>query len=137
MFSLGILEKIGIAVAATVVIFLAGYYKGYSNEHNKFLLFKAEIEAKATAQKEVVQQIEAKQKIITEGIKNEYQARIAALELRYRGVHNSTSKHEVPRVPNSSSSANASSSDLTLDCAITTQQLVSLQEWIKLQKTAQ
>ena len=138
MFSLGIFEKIGIAAIATAAVFFVGYYKGYSYEHNKFLLFKAEIEAKANAQKEVVQQIESKQKIITEGIKNEYQARIAALELRYRGVYdNSTGKYQMPGVSNTSSGANEASSNLVLNCAITTQQLVSLQEWIKLQKTAQ
>lgn len=137
MFSLGILEKIGLAVIGVVAVFAIGYYKGYSYEHNKFLLFKAEIEAKANAQKEVVQQIESKQKIITEGVKNEYQARIAALELRYRGMHNSSGKSEVSGVPNTSSGTNEAASNLTLNCAITTQQLVSLQEWIKLQKTAQ
>lgn len=137
MFRFSGLEKAGIAVLATATVFFAGYYKGFSHERDRSRLFKAEVEAKARTQEAVVQQIESKQKIITEGIKNEYQARIAALELRYRGMYDSTGKYQMPRVPNSTGGTDEASPNFVLDCAITTQQLVSLQEWIKLQKTAQ
>lgn len=137
MFSLSPLEKISISVIAVGTIFFAGYYKGYRAENARFVDFKQKLEIEANAQKRVVEQIEGKQKIITEGIKNEYQARIRALELRYGGMHNGSREQQVSGVSNTSSGANEASSNLALTCSITTQQLVSLQEWIKLQKTAQ
>ena len=137
MFSLSPLEKISISVIAVGAIFFAGYYKGYRAENARFVDFKQKLEIEANAQKRVVEQIEGKQKIITEGIKNEYQARIRALELRYGRLHNGSSDNKVSGVPNTASGADEASPNLVLACAITTQQLVSLQEWIKLQKTAQ
>lgn len=137
MFSLSPLEKISISVIAVGTIFFAGYYKGYKAENSRFVDFKNRIEAEALAQKRVVEQIEKKQKIINEGITNEYKAKLTALELRYGRLHDSTSKSEVSRIPEPARSAYEASKDFVLDCANTTQQLVSLQEWIKQQKTAQ
>lgn len=131
------LEKVAIAGITIAVVFFAGYYKGYSNEHEKFIAFQQEIEAKANAQKEIVKQIENKQKIITEGITNEYKAKLSALELRYRRVHNGSGKPEMSGIPEAARAAYEASQDFVLDCANTTQQLVSLQQWLIQQKTAQ
>lgn len=131
------LEKIAISLIGASVLFFAGYYKGYKAENARFVDFKNEIAAKAQAQKEVVAQIEQKQKIITEGIENEYKAKLSALELRYRRLHNSSGKPEVSRIPEAARAAYEASQDFVLDCANTTQQLVSLQQWLIQQKTAQ
>lgn len=119
------------------MIFFAGYYKGYKAENARFVDFKNEIAAKAQAQKEVVAQIEQKQKIITEGIENEYKAKLTAIELRYRRLYNGSGKPEVSGIPEAARAAYEASQDFVLDCANTTQQLVSLQQWISQQKTAQ
>ena len=103
------------AIALVLVIFGAGYYKGYE----KLTEYKTEQEI-------INQQIVKRQDIITEGIKNEYKANIDRLRNTYGRVYNngtSTTTEPTKR-------ADGTSTNLLLDCAITTQQLVSLQDWM-------
>lgn len=106
--------KIIAAIGLLVAIFGAGYYKGYQ----KLSEYKQE-------QQIINEQIVKRQDIITEGIQNEYKANIARLRATYGGMYNSASAST-----NSAKGANGASSNLLLDCAITTQQLVSLQDWM-------
>jgi hypothetical protein len=100
-----------------VGLFGAGYYKGYQ----KLSEYKVE-------QNIISEQAAKRQDIITKGIQNEYKANIARLRNTYGRVYNSaTAPTETPR------GANEASSNLLLDCAITTQQLVSLQDWLNSQ----
>lgn len=102
------------AILFVVAIFGAGYYKGYE----KLSEYKKE-------QQIINEQIVQRQDIITEGIKNEYKANIDRLRTTYGRVYNSAST-----TTNSTKGADGASSNLLLDCAITTQQLVSLQDWM-------
>lgn len=105
------------AIALVIAIFGAGYYKGYQ----KLAEYKTE-------QSIINEQIVKRQDIITQGIQNEYKANIARLRNTYGRVYDSASAST-----NSSKGANGASSNLLLDCAITTQQLVSLQDWLNSQ----
>lgn len=108
------LYKIGAAVLFVVFVFGAGYYKGYQ----KLSEYKTE-------QAIINEQLVKRQDIITEGIKNEHKANIARLRATYSGLYNS------PTAPtNPTKGVDGASSNLLLDCAITTQQLVSLQDWM-------
>ena len=131
------LQKLGLLTIMSAVIFFIGYYQGYKAENERFVAYKNEVSAIGKAQNEIVKQIESKQQIITEGIKNEYQAKLSAIELRYRRMLNNSSKDELSRIPEPARAAYEASEDFVLDCAFTTQQLVSLQQWINQQKTAQ
>ena len=71
------------------------------------------------------EQIVKRQDIITEGIKNEYKANVDRLRRTYGGV-----QHSKTTPTNPSKGVDGTSSNLLLDCAITTQQLVSLQDWM-------
>ena len=102
------------AIALVVAIFGAGYYKGYQ----KLTEYKTE-------QQIINEQIVKRQDIITEGIKNEYKANVDRLRLTYGGMYNSKTASTNP-----TKGADGASSNLLLDCAITTQQLVSLQDWM-------
>ena len=102
------------AIAIVLAIFGAGYYKGYQ----KLAEYKTE-------QQIINEQIVKRQDIITEGIKNEYKANIARLRNTYGRVYDSAST-----ATNSTKGVNGASTNLLLDCAITTQQLVSLQDWM-------
>ena len=102
------------AILLLLAIFGAGYYKGYE----KLSEYKKE-------QQIINEQIVKRQDIITEGIKNEYKANVDRLRVTYGGLHNSTATST-----NSAKGTNEASSNLLLDCAITTQQLVSLQDWM-------
>ena len=108
------LYKIAAAVLFVVFVFGAGYYKGYQ----KLSEYKTE-------QAIINEQIVKRQDIITEGIKNEYKANIARLRTTYGGLHNSKTT-----TTNPTKGVDGASSNLLLDCAITTQQLVSLQDWM-------
>ena len=109
--------KLIAAIGVVLAIFGAGYYKGYQ----KLSEYKVE-------QQIINEQIVKRQDIITQGIQNEYKANIARLRNTYGRVYDSAST-----ATNSSKGTNGASSNLLLDCAITTQQLVSLQDWLNAQ----
>jgi len=126
MFPLSIVSYVKIVI---ISLLLCGCAYGYI-EHSRFEEYKSEI--KAIAEKQIAQN-EAKvkeQDLINKGISNEYQAKLSTLRAYYSGLHNSSS-NPMSSLSLSSSGTNVSSSDFKLDCAITTQQVVSLQDWIK------
>lgn len=132
MFPFNILTWVKIAVIATALAF--SYWKGYSGEHEKFVKFKAEVEAVGKAQ-EIANQSAAKiAAVITEGVKNEYEASIAALRNYYDNrVQSNPSRGNLPAVSGSTSRTNESAGNTVSigQCAEVTQQLVSLQKWVE------
>ena len=118
--------KLGLACAAL----LGSAYLGYSFEHSRFMVFKAEVETVAREQEAKVISIQKQQELVTKGVVNEFQAKLGALRNRYDGVQY-TSGSQLPTLSNPAGSINGTAANFTLDCAITTQQLVSLQDWIR------
>jgi hypothetical protein len=109
------LAKVVGVIALVLALFGAGYYKGYQ----KLSEYKTE-------QSIISEQTVKKQNIITQGIQNEYKANIARLRNTYGNrVYNSAST-----ATNTTKGTDGASPDLLLNCAITTQQLVSLQDWL-------
>ena len=103
------LQKIGLYAVLVALVFGAGYYKGFSHERDRFVAFKTELEAKAKAQDMLNKATEQKNKLIAENVKNEYEARLAALRNYYVGLrHADTNK--LPRVPDSTSTTYAEAS---------------------------
>jgi len=118
---------IGLAVAA-----LAGF--GYGKyEHNRYVTYKTEVEALAKIQEAKNESIKKQQELATKGIEKEYNAKLSLLRQYYaNGV----------RQPSSGGMSSNAISTLPVDalsaynvlagqCAETTQQLVSLQDWFK------
>ncbi len=134
MFSilLSPLQKIGLYAVLVALVFGFGYYKGYSNQRDKFVDFKNELEAKAKAQDMLNKATEQKNKLIAENVKNEYEARLAALRNYYVGLRH-TDTNKLPRVPDTTSTTYAEASHPVFvgQCAETTLQLISLQDWVK------
>ena len=120
-------------VGVVVALVGFGYYNGYSAEKKRFDAFKAQIEAATIAQDKVNQQIIKRQDLVTKGITNEYKAKIARLESVYNGVQYSNSA-AVSATSSTTTGADEKTKNLVLDCAITTQQLLSLQDWIEEQR---
>ena len=118
--------KLGLACAAL----LGSAYLGYSFEHIRFMVFKAEVETVAREQKAKNESVQKQQALVHKGIVNEFQAKLGALRNRYDGVQY-TSGGQLPSLSNPAGSINGAPANFTLDCAITTQQLVSLQDWIR------
>jgi len=109
---------------------------GYGrHEHNRYVAFKAEVESVAKVQEAKVESIKKQQELVTKGIANEYEAKIAALRNYYKStsVWNNPGSSKVPGLSPAPSAADviASYNQLAGSCAETTQQLVSLQDWLK------
>ena len=123
--------KLAILGAICAAVFGSGWWVGYS----KYLDFKKEVEVTARLQEEKVKSIRSQQELVTKGIENEYEAKIAALRNYYKStsVWNNPSSSKV-----SGLSAAPSATDvitaynlLAGQCAETTAQAIALQDWIK------
>jgi hypothetical protein len=119
-------------------LFGAGYYKGYSGEKERFDTFKADLQAQAKAQEVVNAATKKQQDIIGKSIRSEYEAKLLSLKSYYSGVRQQSSSNSLSTIPSSSLGINGEAPNLELACASTTQQLVSLQEWVvEVSKTGQ
>ena len=119
-------------------LFGAGYYKGYSGEKKRFDTFKADLQAQVKAQEAVNAATKKQQDIIGKSIRSEYEAKLLSLKSYYGGVRQQSSSNSLSTIPSSSIGINGEATNLELACASTTQQLVSLQEWVvEVSKTGQ
>ena len=132
MFPLSITQYVQFGIAAIALLFAA--YLGYSYEHNRFMAFKAEVEATARLQEAQVNSINKQQALVTKGIKDEYDAKLTAIRNYYKStsVWNNSSSGQVPGISTAPSATDviASYNVLAGQCAEATQQLVSLQKWL-------
>ena len=122
--------KLAIFGAICAAVFGSGWWVGYS----KYLDFKKEVEVTAKVQEEKVKSIRSQQELVTKGIENEYNAKLSAIRNYYKStsVWNNPSSSKVSGLsaaPNATDVITAYNI-LAGNCAQTTQQLVSLQEWI-------
>ena len=127
------LYKILGIIGLVIALFGYGYYQGYSAEKKRFDAFKSELEASALAQEKINKQIEQKNKLIATNIKSEYETKIIALRNYYANGLRYTDSSKLPSLPNSTYRVDEKTTDPIFigQCAETTQQLVSLQDWIK------
>jgi hypothetical protein len=126
------------AIGAVVAAFAFGLWKGYSYEHEKFLTFKAQIVAEAKIQEAKVESITKQQDVVTKGIKNEYEAKLAAIRNYYSSIgvrYTGASGSQVPRLSPTSPGFDAATAYPILagQCTETTLMLTSLQGWIQSQ----
>jgi ABC-type nitrate/sulfonate/bicarbonate transport system substrate-binding protein len=123
-------KVIGI-IGLVAVLFGTGYYRGYSAEKQRFDAFKAELVASAKAQEKINQQIEQKNKLIADNSKREYEAKIVALRHYYdRLRHPDTNKLPSAAITAHRVDEKATDPIFIGQCAETTLQLISLQDWV-------
>lgn len=126
-----------LAIAFLIVfVFSFGYYKGYSNQKEKFDAFKLQIEANAKVQKDKNELLVKKQEQITDNVTKEYADAINKLNAYYANrMHNNSSSSTMPQIPSSSNTTNGETesnlSSTLRDCALDVTQLLYLQKWIK------
>ena len=118
--------RIGILVG----LFMAGLLLGWGYEYRNLVAYKAEVEAVAKIQQAKNESIVKQQTLVNKGIENEYQAKLSALKSYYGGLRYPSSG-SMSAVPQSTFGIDGKATNLELACAYTTQQLVSLQDWIK------
>lgn len=109
---------------------------GYGrHEHNKYVAFKAEVEAVAKVQEAKVESIKKQHELVTKGIEDEYTAKLNLLRNYYAHGMRNPGGSTVPSDPNSAKPFDATSSYALLagQCAETTLMLVELQKWLNQQ----
>ena len=125
--------KLAILGAICAAVFGSGWWVGYS----KYLDFKKEVEVTAKLQEEKVKSIRSQQELVTKGIENEYEAKIAALRNYYKStsVWNNASSSKVPGISAAPSATDVITAYNILagQCAETTAQTIALQDWLKQQ----
>ena len=125
--------KLAILGAICAAVFGSGWWVGYS----KYLDFKKEVEVVAKIQEEKVKSIRSQQELVTKGIENEYEAKIAALRNYYKStsVWNNPSSSKVSGISAAPSATDVITAYNILagQCAETTAQTIALQDWLKQQ----
>ena len=121
--------KLAILGLIVATVFGSGWYIGNS----RYVKYKAEVEVIAKAQEAHVESITKQQEITTNLIQKEYDAKLALLRNYYAGGVRQPNSGAMPTnsgITPKPFDALAAYSVLAGQCAETTQQLVSLQEWL-------
>jgi hypothetical protein len=128
-------------IALILIIFLFGWYKGYSYEHEKFSAFVLQTEVNAKLQEQKVEELQKSQKKVTDNVSKGYSNAIkkfSTTTVSKRVYNNTTSSSEVSNIPNSTSTVDGETksnlSSTIRDCSLDVIQLLYLQQWIKEQE---
>lgn len=124
-----------VILGAMGVIFTAyagGAYTGYKYENRKFEAYKQQVDVVAAKKEAENISIQKQQDLISKGITNEYEAKIAAIRNYYadRVRNPNASGGGLSVIPQATIGIDGKATNLELACAYTTQQLVSLQDWL-------
>jgi hypothetical protein len=121
--------KISLLGGLCLIIFGGGYWMGYS----RYVEYKKSVEIAAKVQEAKVESITKQQALVTKSIEKEYDAKLALLRSYYA---NGMRQSNTSSLPTNSGIApkpfdvSSAYSILIGQCAETTQQLVSLQEFL-------
>jgi len=121
--------KLGLAAVAL----LGSAYLGYSFEHSRFMVFKAEVETIAREQEAKVISIQKQQELVNKGVVNGFQSQLRAVRNYYGNGMLNASSGKLPAFSNPTGGANEGTAyyQLVGSCAETTLQTIALQEWIR------
>jgi hypothetical protein len=134
-FLLKLLGGIGGQIYIYLALVLGGFGAGYYVEHLRFVDYKQEIQLVAEKQQAKTDAKIKEQEIINENIKQTYEARLTSIHTFYTGMLNSRSG-VVSSDPNATITINGETHNVLLvaeQCAQTTEQLMTLQEWVNQQ----
>lgn len=130
----------GAMFVASVVFGL--YYKGRLDERKLFNAYKAEVKAAALAQEEVTRRAIATQQQITKKAEERHAKDISTLRVVYDRMRKPSSGSAVPFIPDTARDPAQATAyyldvapELAVQCGETTQQVISLQDWINEQST--
>lgn len=124
--------------AGLTLLALAGF--GYGRyEYNALQAYKLEVAVAQKTQEAKVESITKQQDLVSKSIKDEYEAKLAAVRNYYKStsVWNNGSPKQVSGLSPTSQLADAIASynGLALRCSETTLQLIELQKWLTEQMT--
>lgn len=138
MFGLSIVAIRWIGGALLVLATIFGiYYKGRLDEREIFNRYKAEVKAAVAAQEAKTEQVIIQQERITKKTEERYAKDLASIRNTYQRLRGTTSGGSMPTVPDPATDPSQATAyyldvapELATQCGETTQQLVSLQEWV-------
>jgi hypothetical protein len=126
------LSGLGVQVYIYIALVFSSFGAGFYVEHLRFANFKNEIVVAAKTQETKNESIVKQQDLVTKGIQNEYESKLAAVHNFYAsGVRNpsSGSMSGISPAPKGTD-AETAYPILAEQCAATTAQLTSLQDWV-------
>ena len=125
--------KVSLLGGLCLILFGSGYWMGYS----RYIEYKKSVEIQAKIQEAKVESIQKQHELVTKGIANEYEAKLSAIRNYYKStsVWNNPSSSKVSGISTAPTVADVATAYNLLagSCAETTQQVVSLQDWINQQ----
>ena len=134
-FLLKLLGGSGGQIYIYLALVLGGFGAGFYVEHLRFADFRDQIKIVAEKQQAETDAKIKEQEIINENIKQTYEARLTSIHSFYSGMLDSRSG-VVSSDPNATITINGETHNVLLvaeQCAQTTEQLMTLQEWVNQQ----
>jgi len=134
-FASNLIGGVGGQVYIYFALVLGGFGAGFYVDHLRFVNYQNKIAL--VAQKQEIETAAKKKEaeLITKGVQDAYEARIANIHAMYSRMHD-TSSGAMSSVPSATITVNGEAHNVLLvaeQWAQTTQQLVSLQDWINQQ----
>ena len=109
------------------------FFAGWHTRDRDFTIYKDQVRVEAEKAQAHTESVQKQQALITKGIQDEYDAKLALLRQYYaNGVRNNNGGNSVSSISSTSklSDAITAYNQLASDCAATTLQTITLQQWI-------
>ena len=120
--------------AGLLVVLVCGvFFAGWHTRDRDFTIYKNQVRIAAEKQQAENESIQKQQALINKGIQDEYDAKLSLLRQYYaNGVRNNNGASTVSGISSTTklSDAIAAYNQLASDCAATTLQTVTLQQWV-------
>ena len=120
--------------AGLLILLVCGvFFAGWHTRDRDFTIYKDQVRIAAEKQQAENESIQKQQALINKGIQDEYDAKLSLLRQYYaNGVRNNNGASTVSGISSTTklSDAIAAYNQLASDCAATTLQVVTLQQWV-------
>jgi len=135
-FLLKLIGGIGGQTYIYIALVLGGFSAGFYVEHLRFVEFRQEVQIAGEKQQAETEAKIKEQELINENIKQTYEARLTSIHTFYIGMLDSRTRNLSASDPNATITINGETHNVLLvaeQCAQTTEQLMTLQEWVNQQ----
>ena len=120
--------------AGLLVVLVCGvFFAGWHTRDRDFTIYKDQVRIEAEKAQAHTESVQKQQALVTKGIQDEYDAKLSLLRQYYaNGVRNNNGASTVSGISSTTklSDAIAAYNQLASDCAATTLQTVTLQQWV-------
>jgi len=135
-FLLKLIGGFGGQVYLYIALVFGGFSAGFYVEHLRFSDYRQEVQIAGEKQQAEMAAKIKEQEIINENIKQTYEARLTSIHSFYSGMLDSRTRNLSASDPNATITINGETHNVLLvaeQCAQTTEQLMTLQEWVNQQ----